>query len=382
MEFLFRADDEIEQGQSGLQLGGDVFGLNEAAFARPVSGKSPEVGAIVNVERCQRAMFAGKPQRLQNGSLGARMREMCAGRAHTACLGNEIRVDVFLAKRHVGTVLTIENQRKLLLIADAEKHKRGQALRVGDDAARVHALALQFLADEASHMLVADARDQCRLQPEPRRTGSNIGGRTTNIFVEGAHVLQPATDLRAIKIDRGPADGDEVEGLHRCLLHAFLLRCAPARQQGRWFAGNGIPSILIMEDMFYFYRKINIRIPFLLRGGSNGDHEGHRKGERCGKRPEVTEIGLGNRQHERRYGPKRTGNSVCYGDYFGTGGPCSLGQFDGLGRVGCKRDGDDCVALADGMTIVEPADMIVDHRRHVHLLEGIGEIGRDGKGAA
>ena len=51
MEFLFRSDDEIEERQRRLQLGGDGGGFDKAALAIAVAGQAPEIGAIVNVER-------------------------------------------------------------------------------------------------------------------------------------------------------------------------------------------------------------------------------------------------------------------------------------------------------------------------------------------
>ncbi len=65
---------------------------------------------------------------------------MRAGRHHRARFGDEGGVDVVDAQRHVGAILAIEDQRELLLVANAEQHQRRQPLRIGPDAAHVDAL--------------------------------------------------------------------------------------------------------------------------------------------------------------------------------------------------------------------------------------------------
>ena len=125
--------------------------------------------------------------------------------------GDQVLVDVDLAERRVGAVLAIEDEREGVLVADAQDHQRRQPLRVGDDAADVHALALALLLDEPAHMLVADAGDQRRAQAEPGGADGDVGGTAADIFGEARHVLESAADLLAIEVDRGAADSDDVE---------------------------------------------------------------------------------------------------------------------------------------------------------------------------
>ena len=127
--------------------------------------------------------------------------------------GDEGFVDVLLAQRHVGAVLAVKDQRKPMVVADAKEDKRGQPRGVGLDALHIDPLARKFLADEAAHVFVADPRDDRRFQPEPRRPRRDVGGRAADILAERPHILKPPADLHAIEIDRGPADGDDVERL-------------------------------------------------------------------------------------------------------------------------------------------------------------------------
>ncbi len=69
---------------------------------------------------------------------------MCACNQNTASFGDEDRIDVVLAQCHVGTILAIEYQWKMLLIANAENNERGQAFGISDDTACVHAFAFQL----------------------------------------------------------------------------------------------------------------------------------------------------------------------------------------------------------------------------------------------
>ena len=82
---------------------------------------------------------------------------------------------------------------------------------IGLHPVRIHPLARQLLANEPPHMLVADPGDHRGFQPQPRRAAGDVGGRAADILVEAPHVLQPPADLRAVKIDRRPADGDQVK---------------------------------------------------------------------------------------------------------------------------------------------------------------------------
>ena len=69
----------------------------------------------------------------------------------------------------------------------------------------------QFLTQETAHMLVADLGQQRRTQAQTRGARRHIGGRAADVFLKTAHVLQTATDLRAIKVNGRAPDGDEVQ---------------------------------------------------------------------------------------------------------------------------------------------------------------------------
>ena len=88
------------------------------------------------------------------------------------------------------------------------------------------ALAHQLLADEAAHLLVADAGEQRRAQAEPRGADGNVGRAAADRLGEGGDVLEPRADLLAVEVDRGAADGDDVERTLVCLRfgHGFASR--------------------------------------------------------------------------------------------------------------------------------------------------------------
>ena len=228
VELLLGADDEVEEVQRGLQLGGDGGALDEALLAEAVAGEAPEVGAVVDVEGGAGAGLAGEAEGLEDGGLGAGVREVGAGGDDGAGVGDEGGVDVVLGERHVGAVLAVEDQRELRLVADAEEDERGQPLGIGDDAAGVDAFGRQRLADEAAHVLVADAGDEAGAQAEAGGAAGDVGGRAADVLVEARHVLEPPADLGAVEVDRGAADGDDVEFGHPPLLPPAAVESPPA----------------------------------------------------------------------------------------------------------------------------------------------------------
>ena len=161
-----------------------------------------------------RPALPGDAQRLQNGSLGARVAEMRSRDHHGAGRSNKVWVDVVFAERHVGAVLAVEDQRKSLAVADSEEDERRQPLRIDHHAPGFDTFARELLEDEAAHMLVAHAGDQSALQPQPGRAAGDVRRRTADVLVERPHVLQPAADLGAVEVHARPADRDDVERLH------------------------------------------------------------------------------------------------------------------------------------------------------------------------
>ena len=130
------------------------------------------------------------------------LREMRAGDEDRPRRRDEGLVDVVLAQRHVGAVLAVEDQRKRLVVLDREDHERRQPLGSVTTPSRRDALALQLLADEAAHLLVADAGDQRRVQAEPRGADGDVGRAAADGFGEAADVLEPRADLLAVEVDR------------------------------------------------------------------------------------------------------------------------------------------------------------------------------------
>ena len=135
-DLLFGADDEVACGQDRLQMRGHRVRLDVALLARAVAGQAPEVGAVVDVERDPAAMLLGEAHRevLRGGGVGAG--EMRSGDDDRLGAGDVRLVDVAFVERAVGAIVAIEDQRKGLVVADAEHHERGQARGIGANARR------------------------------------------------------------------------------------------------------------------------------------------------------------------------------------------------------------------------------------------------------
>ncbi len=100
---------------------------------------------------------------------------MGAGHRDAAGFRDEGWIDIVFAERHVSAVFAVEDQRKLVLVANAKQHQRCQALGIGHNAAHIDAFAYQLLANEAAHVLVCHARDDCALQAKSRGARGDIG---------------------------------------------------------------------------------------------------------------------------------------------------------------------------------------------------------------
>ncbi len=83
---------------------------------------------------------------------------------------------------------------------------------IGVDARHVDAFARALLADIAPHVLIADPGDEAALQAEPRGADRNIGRAAADRLRKARHILQAPANLLAVEVDRGAADGDDVEG--------------------------------------------------------------------------------------------------------------------------------------------------------------------------
>ena len=238
VEFLLGADDEVEEIQHRLQGFGDPLGGDEPAVAVPVTGEPPEVGAEIDVQGGADAALPGDPEGLQHRRLGVGVRQMRSGRTDAARPPDEFRINVVCGQRHVGAILPVEDQGKVVVVADAQDHQRREAFRVGPDPFCVHPLALELLTDEASHVLVADARDEPGAKSEPRCPGGNVGGRPADVLAEGGHVLQPSTDLPAVEVNGRPADGDQVK---LCFHDGRSANCCLGSDRGGGWGTTGQP---------------------------------------------------------------------------------------------------------------------------------------------
>ena len=188
--------------QNALQMSRDGLACRKPALAIPMTTERPQIGPIIDVKTDPATIFAGKFHRLETRIGNTLSAEMRPCYKNGTCRGNEILIDVILAYRHIGTIFTIENQRKLFTIADTQQHQSGQSLGVGNHIGCVNALGLKLLSNEAAHMLITNTGDQRRLQTKTGATDADVGWASTNIFGKTCHILKPATDLRAIKVDR------------------------------------------------------------------------------------------------------------------------------------------------------------------------------------
>ncbi len=191
-----------------------------------VAGKAPEVGAVVDVEHHLTAIGLGDADRLALGGIAVGFREMRAGNDDGARRADKVFVDVVFAERHVGTVGAHEDHWRDTLVLDRQQHQGGQPFLVGGDALYRDALAYQLFADEAAHLLVANAGEQRRAQAEPRGADRNVGRAAADRLGEGGDVFEARADLLAVKVDRCTANGDDVERTIVCLRfgHGFASR--------------------------------------------------------------------------------------------------------------------------------------------------------------
>src|SRR5690606_19016046 len=118
---------------------------------------------------------------------------------------------VILAKAHVGTALAKENMRYVIRAHYSQHDQRSQAIRVRSYLGYINALARQLLADETSHLFVADAGKHGALDAEARKPRSEIPRRTAEVFRKTLHILQSATRLLAIEVHRRAPKADDVE---------------------------------------------------------------------------------------------------------------------------------------------------------------------------
>ncbi len=212
-DLLLRADDQVAVGEHRPEALRHRLGLHVALESRRVAGEPPEIGSVVDVENHPSAMPPGQRDRLGLRRGSGRFGEMRSGHDDGAASGDEALVDVAFIQRHVGAVRAIENHRRDALAFHGKQHKRRQALPVDMHSVDGDAFANKLFADEAAHLLGAHARDQGRLEPEPRRSDRDIGRAATHRLCETPDVLELAPDLLAVEVDGRAADADHIEAL-------------------------------------------------------------------------------------------------------------------------------------------------------------------------
>ena len=116
MDFLLGADDQVAIGKHGFETLGDPRGSDKTLFAGGVTGQTPEIGPVVNIKDDLAAGVPGDADCLALRLIGVRARKMRAGDENGLCRRDKTGIDVVLAKRHVGAVLPVENQRKCFVI--------------------------------------------------------------------------------------------------------------------------------------------------------------------------------------------------------------------------------------------------------------------------
>ncbi len=224
VDFLLRADDQVAIGKHLLQVLRHPVGADVAVLARRMTGKAPEVRAIVDVESHPSPRGARDADRLLQRGRRTGLREMRAGHDDGAGRADEVGVDVGLGQAHVRAILAIEEKREGAVILDRQDGERGEPLPVDLDAIKRHALAGKLLADEAAELLVADPGDEPGLQPKPRRADRDIGRRAPDRLREARHILQARADLLPVEVDGRAPEGDDVEGRDR-IIRVALSHC-------------------------------------------------------------------------------------------------------------------------------------------------------------
>ena len=137
---------------------------------------------------------------------------MGAGDEQGAAGSDERFVEVRRVHRHVGAVFPVEDQREGVAVLEAEQDQRGEPFPVGADMGNVAALARQGFGQKPPHVVVPDAREHGRFQPEARAAEGDVPRGAAEVFGEARNVLQPCADLLGVEVHGEPAQADDVQG--------------------------------------------------------------------------------------------------------------------------------------------------------------------------
>ncbi|MNQ71966.1 hypothetical protein D3C85_866560 [compost metagenome] len=94
------------------------------------------------------------------------------GKATGGC--DKSLVNIGTGQRHVGTVITVENQRKCFLIFDTQDHQCGEMIPIRDEVAGIATNPLELLAQETAHMLIAHPGQHRGLEAQTCRTKRHV----------------------------------------------------------------------------------------------------------------------------------------------------------------------------------------------------------------
>ena len=160
------ADDEIAQRQHRLQPLRHRFICDETVFAKILGRKPPQHGPIINVEHDPASRSPDVPRRTHTGRKYTGRGKMRAVDEQGARRLEPRDVKILLAQRHVGAVLAVENERESLAIADTQDDQGSQSLCIVQNTANVDTFPDELFADEAPHVIGADARQQTGVESQ------------------------------------------------------------------------------------------------------------------------------------------------------------------------------------------------------------------------
>ncbi len=161
----------------------DLIRCNEPTVPRAMAGKTPQIGAIIDVENHLRAGFLREPNGLFLRGIAVFLGEMRSGDQHRARPAINSRVtspsSSAASAQSVRRRSAGRNSRRA-----RPKHERGEPLGIGREAINAHALTHQLLANESAHRLVAHTGDERGFQPQARRPTAMLVGQPPTAFTK------------------------------------------------------------------------------------------------------------------------------------------------------------------------------------------------------
>ena len=118
-DLFFGADNQIAIGQNRLQMRRHIAGFDIALFTRTMAREPPEIGAVININRDFATVLFCILHRELLGGCRVGFGKMGAGDDYRARRGDKGLVNIALVQCIVGAIVTVKNQRKLFVIADA-----------------------------------------------------------------------------------------------------------------------------------------------------------------------------------------------------------------------------------------------------------------------